>query len=222
MSRAVRARDRGCRRAAAEWRRAHALALWVLLSAAGLGGCAAAPPAVTLADGPTGRITFRSVTLRMPQFLNGGAGGVPVEIRGDLRLPRGGAPRLPAVVIAHSIAGVGPHEREWARDLNDIGLATFVLNSFAGRGLRNLRERPGTFPPIVAIVDAYRALELLATHPRIDPERIALMGFSYGGVVTLYAGLRRFQRLHGPPGAAFAAHVAFYPFCNYSSSHNIG
>jgi len=67
------------------------------------------------------------------------------------------------------------------------------------------------------IGDAYRALELLATHPRIDPARIVVMGFSKGGAVALYSALMRFQRLHGPAGGArFASHIAFYPPCYYS------
>jgi dienelactone hydrolase len=62
-------------------------------------------------------------------------------------------------------------------------------------------------------VDAYRALAVLGRHPRIDTDRIAVMGFSKGGFVALYSSLRRFQRMHAPAGLTFAAHVAFYPIC---------
>jgi dienelactone hydrolase len=77
--------------------------------------------------------------------------------------------------------------------------------------------RPAATSRILAMIgDAYRALELLVTHPRIDPARIAVMGFSKGGVVALYSALTRFQRLHGPAGARFAHHIAFYPGCYYT------
>src|SRR5204862_1672628 len=35
--------------------------------------------------------------------------------------------------------------------------------------------------------------DLLATHPRIDRERVVLMGFSHGGATTLHATYTRFQ-----------------------------
>jgi dienelactone hydrolase len=36
------------------------------------------------------------------------------------------------------------------------------------------------------------------------------MGFSRGGQATLYAGLKRFRRMHGTPRVEFAAFIPFY------------
>jgi dienelactone hydrolase len=66
---------------------------------------------------------------------------------------------------------------------------------------------------LTSINDAYRALELLAKHPRIDPARIGIFGGSRGGVVALYSSLARFQRMHMAPGTQFAVYISFYPPC---------
>jgi dienelactone hydrolase len=63
------------------------------------------------------------------------------------------------------------------------------------------------------ILDAYRALDVLAKHPRVDPSRIVLMGFSRGGQATLYASLRRFHQTWNKSGIDFAAYIPFYPDC---------
>jgi len=47
-------------------------------------------------------------------------------------------------------------------------------------------------------LDTFRAQELLAAHPRIDPARIAVIGFSRGGTAVLYTAMRRFQQLWSP------------------------
>jgi dienelactone hydrolase len=64
------------------------------------------------------------------------------------------------------------------------------------------------------IIDAYRALELLSKNPRVDPARIAIMGFSRGGQAALYASMKRFQRMYGPTNLEFAAYIPFYPNCS--------
>jgi dienelactone hydrolase len=64
------------------------------------------------------------------------------------------------------------------------------------------------------IVDAYKGLELLSQHPRIHPERIAVMGFSKGGFASLYSSMKRIQRLWCAPGIEFAAYISFYTRCD--------
>src|SRR5207245_8332578 len=80
-------------------------------------------------------------------------------------------------------------------ELNELGISTFALDSFTGRGLTEVNSNQALLGRLNFIVDLYRALEVLASHPRVDPRRIVLMGFSRGGQATLYASLKRFNRL---------------------------
>jgi dienelactone hydrolase len=155
-----------------------------------------------------------SMTLTDQQFLTGMKDGVPVTLAGELRIPRPGTDRLPAVILLHGSGGVsGGREAEWARELNGMGVATLMLDAFTGRRIVSTGADQAQLGRLAMIVDAYRALDLLSRHPRVDPARIAVMGFSRGGVATLYASLKRFQRMHGPAGVEFAAYVPFYASC---------
>jgi dienelactone hydrolase len=103
----------------------------------------------------------------------------------------------------------------WARDLSSIGVATFIVDSFTGRGITSTSNDQDQLSRWVMIGDAYRALELLAKHPRIDPARVVVMGFSRGGGAAHYSALKRFARMHGPAGGlAFAGYIGLYPTCN--------
>ncbi len=157
---------------------------------------------------------FESQTVTDQEFLTGRKDGKPVLIAGELRIPKLGTERLPAVVLVHGSGGVSGFVDDWAQLFNSLGIAAFVFDSFTPRGIVNTNNDQEQLGRLAMIVDAYRALGLLAKHPRVDPQRIALMGFSRGGQAALYASLKRFQRMHAPPGAAYAAYVAFYPPCN--------
>jgi dienelactone hydrolase len=173
------------------------------------------PPALhtTLAAGPTGRIGFQTTTPSISDFLKGIRSAATRPIWGDLELPAARVERSPAVVLIHGSGGVSPREDRWAEELRQAGVATFLVDSFTGRGIAFSSEDQSQLSSLAMIGDAYRALELLATHPRIDPARITVMGFSKGGGVALYAALTRFQRLQGSANARFAHHIAFYPPC---------
>ena len=155
-----------------------------------------------------------SVTLTDTEFLQGKKDGTPVTLAGELRIPRMGNDRLPAVILLHGSGGLGGTDGNnvvWSNLLNSAGIATFGIDSFTGRRIVMTAIDQTQLGRLAMIVDAYRAFDLLSRHPRIDPAHIALMGFSRGGQSALYASVQRFQRLHGP--AEFAAYVAFYPDC---------
>ena len=157
---------------------------------------------------------IQTMTLSDEQFLRGdSAGARPATIGGELRVAQGTG-RLPVVVLLHGSSGVGANIETWVRQFNEMGISTFVLDSLTGRGLTNVSADQASLGRLNAIVDAYRALAVLAGHPRVDPSRIALMGFSRGGQAALYAGLTRFHRLWNTSAQDFAAYLPIYPDCS--------
>ena len=156
---------------------------------------------------------LESTTLTDEDFLAGKKEGKPVTLAVELRIPTPGAARLPAVVLIHGSGGVSGYIGDWAQFLNALGVATFTLDSFTGRGIASTIDDQDRLGRLAMIVDAYRALDLLAKHPRIDPSKVAVMGFSRGGGVALYASLRRFQRAYATGGNEFAGYLAFYADC---------
>lgn len=158
---------------------------------------------------------FETTTLTNRQFLTGAKEGPSARIGGALYLPAS-TERLAAVVLLHGSGGIGANVDCWARQLNGSGVAAFVVDSFTGRGIVETITDQSRLGHLAMIVDAYRALEYLSGHPRIDPSRIAAMGFSKGGSAALYASLARFQAVHKAAGVEFVGHIALYPQCNTS------
>jgi dienelactone hydrolase len=156
---------------------------------------------------------IETVTVTNQQVLNGHKNGKRAVIGGELQLPRGEG-RLPVVIVIHGSGGVGAREHRWAHELNQLGIAVFILDTFTGRGIVQTNTDQSQLETLSMIGDAYRALTLLSKHPRIIASKIALMGFSKGGDAALRASMKRFNRMYAPPGVEFAAFLPFYAPCN--------
>ena len=155
-----------------------------------------------------------SLTLSDQQFLSGDAvAGKPVTVAGEFRVAQGTG-KLPVVVLMHGSSGVGATTEAWVHAFNAMGISTFVIDGFTGRGLTVVGPNQALLGRLNLIVDIYRSLEILAKHPRVDPDRIVLMGFSRGGQAALYASLDRFNKLWNKSGVQFAAYIPFYPDCS--------
>src|SRR5215468_8167126 len=138
-------------------------------------------------------IPIQTLTVSDEQFLKGDAYGRPTTIAGVLRVAQGSG-RLPLVVFAAGAGGFASNMEVWDRQFQEMGISTFAMDSLAGRGIVSTVIDQSQLGRLNAILDLYRSLAVLAAHPRVDPNRIAIMGFARGGEAALYSSLKRFIR----------------------------
>ena len=139
-----------------------------------------------------------------------------MTVNGTLTLPEGAKGNNPAVILMHNIFARGMLPGV-AIDLNKQGFATFLVDSHLGRKIFD-----GAVPSewksdyyAYRIADAYAALDLLATHPRIDRNRIAIMGRSVGSAPALFTASEKIRRNLVRGKLQFAAHVGITVNCWY-------
>lgn len=137
-------------------------------------------------------------------------------ISGDLFLPSGTG-KVPAMVVMHDSGGVGgatSSARAWASDLAKWGYATFIVDSFTPRGISATGADQSLLSYTTSGIDALKALEVLATHPRIDANRIGVIGFSRGAFAAQEASFEKFRAAVLPNSSLkFALHAVIYGGC---------
>lgn len=177
-------------------------------------------PAEEAANLPNGEsITFASASpFTLSDVGNGPEDAPQTTAVGRLFLPPelSEASPVPAVVILHGASGVqSVRELTYARQFAGQGVAALVIDVFAARRDRatGFINRLLEITEAMFLADAYAGLAYLAKRPEIDAERIALIGFSYGGMVATYAAYAQVAERYAPAGPRFAAHVAFYAPC---------
>jgi dienelactone hydrolase len=168
-----------------------------------------------LIDGPKPDITF----IEFQSYDIGQEPPVPLTVKGKLKLPVVDGPgnrkrtpehSLPAILILHGSGGVDSRGDFYARALNATGIATLEIDMWEARGLSGGSDRPPL--PIYTYPDAFAALAYLANREEIDAERIGILGFSWGGFVSMAAAEELYANTFGGE-LRFAAHVAQYPVC---------
>lgn len=134
-------------------------------------------------------------------------GDITWTTAGALRVPQSEGP-FPAVLIVHGSGGVDSRGHSYARALNAAGIATLEIDLWAAHGVSGPETRPRS--PFQTVPDVFAARAYLAARADIEAHRIGLMGFSWGGVMTMLAATRAIQGRFGG-GGGFAAFAPFYP-----------
>ena len=145
------------------------------------------------------------------RFAGPTTGATTVELAGRLVKPDGDGP-FAAVILLHGCDGMDL-DSDWVRrDWGGWGYGFLELDSFGPRGVTEACTNYLAVSPTIRARDAHAAQAYLAALPFVDPARIAVLGWSHGGITVLEAIANPY--LNEPPRAdPFAAAVAFYPYC---------
>lgn len=176
------------------------------------------PPAS--GDVPAGeRVTFPSHSpFTLSDASDGAEENPPATAQGTLFMPHGAGAggKVPAVILLHGASGVhDAREITYARQFAAQGVAALVIDVFgARRDMANgFVDRLVNITEAMFLADAYAGLRFLDRLPAVDGERVALIGFSYGGMAATYAAYEQTAEAFARHGERFAAHVAFYAPC---------
>src|SRR6266705_5981905 len=69
-----------------------------------------------------------TITLKNQQFLIGDKNGNPAILAGELRIPKPGTDKLPAVILVHGSGGISALHDRWVQEINSVGVAAFILD----------------------------------------------------------------------------------------------
>jgi carboxymethylenebutenolidase len=119
------------------------------------------------------------------------------SLYGYLALPAGEGPH-PAVLLIHEWWGLNEGITILANALAEQGYVVFAPDAYRGQNTaiipRALWLRLST-PAAQIHADVDAALEYLRQQEQVDPERVASMGFCFGGGQSLQLGLRESEKL---------------------------
>ena len=140
------------------------------------------------------------------------------RIQGYLARPDGAGP-FPAVVGLHGCAGMHDTTRQRLADqLVGWGYVVLLVDSYATRGIEHACTSAALAIFLERIPDAYGALVFLAGQTFVDPQRVAVVGFSAGSWVTLsVAETNSFEQFVPRGNLRFRAAAAFYPPCQQAA-----
>ncbi len=113
-----------------------------------------------------------------------------LQMRGQLFFePNGGA--RPGVLVFPEAFGLGEHAISRAERLAGMGYAALACDLHGdGKMIEDLQEAIGQIKPLMEAPERTRtragaALDLLSSRPEVDADRIAAIGFCFGGTMAL-------------------------------------
>jgi dienelactone hydrolase len=179
-------------------------------------------PMRSLINGETGKIYFESSNpYSYNHIVDGTDNDEKVTVYGVLQIPETTKAQVGAIVFVHGSGGWRKKHELWLNVFAGMGIATFRLDGFKPRKVSSTVGSQTAVTSAMLTADAYNALTLLRTHPRIDKNRIGIMGCSKGGAVAMVSAWEPVRMAITKSELRFALHIAIYPFCYGFESINM-
>lgn len=136
-----------------------------------------------------------------------------IEIRGKIFKPEGKGP-FPAVVLLHGCGGIISCDYSWADKLVNWGYVAFIVDSLGPRHKNNVCNSLEASPNLIErAIDAHGAKSYLKSLSFIVHDKIAVMGWSHGGMAAANAILPNLASYTQQKIDPFSACISFYPYC---------
>jgi dienelactone hydrolase len=117
------------------------------------------------------------------------------DFEGFLALPKKSDKRMPAVLLIHDWTGLDEYEQMRAKMLDENGYVTLAMDMY-GKGIRAANhkeagELSGIYGRDRKLLRSRiaTALQVLKARPEVDPTRIAVIGYCFGGMAAIEAAL---------------------------------
>lgn len=120
--------------------------------------------------------------------------------------------KLPTMVLVHGSGGLMAKHEQWLSLFHEMGMVTVVTDHFEPRGISSSVGNQTRVTGPMMTADALHILNALAIHPRIDPNRIGIMGNSKGGGVAASVSWEPIRSAVSGENK-FAAQIPLYPPC---------
>jgi dienelactone hydrolase len=163
-------------------------------------------------------LTFESATPRNFEEIIGKATLRSVKLDGQLFVPAG-AEAQAVVILAPGSGGVMADHLKHAQALTSAGLAVYVLDPFAGRGIKDTSSDQTQLTHAASAYDILACARMLATQTNIDGQRIGALGYSRGGAAILLAAHQQMTRAVLEEGKSLKAVLVGWPLCLFQFEH---
>ena len=120
--------------------------------------------------------------------------------------------KIPLAILLTGSNGLNLWVNKYIKKFNNMGIATFCIDSFKSRGIHNTLYSQYSLPITMLVSDAYSALNFTSQLNYINKNKIFIVGWSKGGWVSNITAFSDIKNSFNKK-IKFCAHIMIYPAC---------